>query len=320
MITTPLPDRPLEVVIVAEVASSLKDSFARDPRFALRERLSPDPAGIVAAAAGATILVTRHHNRITSEALDQLPALRVIGQATSGIDNIDPSAADRGIRIVSTPGANANAVAEYVLGQILTITRDLTSYHGMVSAGEWDRGDCATRHELRHYRLGLVGIGNVGSRVAAVGGVFGMEVFAYDPYVSPEETARRGASSCATLEELLDRTDILSLHAPFTEETAGMISDREIRRLRAGAVVINAARGELIDLAALVGALNDGHLAGAACDVFDPEPAQLPNPLPATLRLTPHIAGCTSEAKEDAGIRLYRAICDALDLEPLESR
>lgn len=318
MITTPRPDHPLEVAIVAEVAWSLKESFSRDPRFRVREQISRNAADLVASAASASVLVTRHHNRITAEVLDQLPHLKVIAQATSGIDNIDSSAESRGVRVVSTPGANANAVAEYVMAQMLTLTRDLPVYHSMVRAGEWERDDCASRHELAHHALGIVGIGNVGRRVAVLAGAFGMPVHAYDPYVAPTEIERRGARPCSTLEDLLERADVLSLHAPLTSETALMISDRELRRLRSGSIVINAARGELLELDALVRALNEGHLAGAACDVFDPEPARLPQDLPETLRLSPHIAGCTAEAKAGAGIRLYREICAALSLDPVQ--
>lgn len=313
--TTSEDSTPIGVAIIADVASSLREAFAADPRFAVVERIDSERGVIAAAARGCAVLVTRHHNRVDAELLDALPALRVIAQATSGTDNIDLEAArGRGITIVSTPGANANAVAEYVIAQLLALSRTIPQYDAQLRRGEWSRRDCATRHELSHYRLGIVGLGNVGRRVAALARNFGMEVAAYDPYLTDADFEERSASRVSTLAELLGESSALSLHAPLTSETRGMIGERELMSLPRGSLVVSPARGELLDFAALLRALETGHIAGAACDVFDPEPAQFAGELPPNLILTPHVAGCTAEAKEGAGLRLYGEVCEALGL------
>lgn len=319
MITTGSHTEPIRVAVVADVARSLRLALGADSRFEVAEQIVHSPSELVIAARDAVVLVTRHHNRISSETLDGLPALKVIAQATSGLDNIDASARERGIAIVATPGANANAVAEYVLGQIITLTRELDSYHAMIAEGGWNRSDCARLHELSSFALGIVGIGHVGSRVSALAGMLGMKVLAFDPYLTADEIAHRGAIRCDSLGQLLDECSILTLHAPLTEETRDMIGARELDRLRPGSYVINAARGELLDFEALLRGLASGRIAGAACDVFDPEPARLTRVLPANLRLSPHIAGCTAEAKEGAGLRLYDRICAALGLDPIRT-
>lgn len=309
---------PIRVAIVAEVDRGLRDALERDPRFEVAVSSPEDTDSLIAAARVCTVIVTRHHNRLTRTVIESLHNLRVIAQGTSGVDNIDAVAAEScGVRVVSTPGTNANAVAEYVLGQLLAITRTLAQYDDMVRSGSWSRGDCASRHELRHYRLGIVGVGNVGSRVASVARMLGMAVSAFDPYIDDEVFARLDIDRVHSLDGLLERCSILTLHVPLTSETAGMIGEQQLRTLGRGAIVVNASRGEVLDFKALVSLLDSGHLAGAACDVFDPEPPGPLRDLPPVLRLSPHIAGCTSEAKLNAGRELYGRICDALGLAPL---
>lgn len=315
MITTGSPQIP--VAIVADVDDSLREALRADARFALREADARNADEIVATASDCEVLVTRHHNRLRRAVLDRLPDVRVIAQATSGLDNIDAAAADeRGIRIVSTPGANANAVAEYVFAQLLAISRTLPAYNDMVRGGGWSRADCAARHELRHYRLGIVGVGNVGSQVARLARLFGMETGGFDPYISDDVFSTLGITRHPTLASLLDATTALTLHVPFTPETAGMIGRAELERLGRGSIVINASRGEVLDLYALAELIESGHLSGGACDVFDPEPARITRAIPPQLLLSPHIAGCTAEAKKNAGLRLYTLICEALGLTP----
>jgi phosphoglycerate dehydrogenase-like enzyme len=231
--------------------------------------------------------------------LDRAPDLRAIAQGTSGIDNIDVGAASaRGIEVINLPGVNANAVAELVIGHIIALTRTVLRYVREMTTGQWQRGDCATRHELRHYRLGIVGLGNVGSRVADMARTFGMQVRACDPYV---------AEADATLDDVL-RCDVLTLHVPLTHETRNMIGANEIASMPRGAILINAARGEVLDLDAALSALANDHLGGLAIDVFDPEPPSRVFPDDPRLIVTPHIAGCTFEAKNDAAELLYAAL------------
>jgi D-3-phosphoglycerate dehydrogenase len=247
------------------------------------------------------VLVTRAYNKVTRRVLDAAPRLELIAQGTSGIDNIDLDAArERGIRVIHMPGVNANAVAELVIGSMIFMTRTVPFYTREVVRGAWPREDCATRHELRAFRVGIVGLGNVGSRVASFARVFGMEVNAYDPYV---EEAR-----VQTLDELLAMSDILTLHVPLTGETRKMIGAREIAKLARGSYLINASRGEVLDQDAALDALKSDHLAGLALDVFDPEPPASRFPDDPRLILTPHVGGCSYEVKTTVGGQLFDRI------------
>lgn len=278
---------PISVFIAADVEPRLLELLRGDANFTLVDDL-----------ASAEILITRTINKVDAAMLDGAPQLRVIAQGTSGIDNIDLDAAyARGIEVVSLPGVNANAVAELVVGHIIALTRTVPQYVRELIHGTWQRSDCATRHELRHYRLGIVGLGNVGTRVARLARAFGIPVSAYDPYV-----AEADASSLAAL---LATSDVVTLHVPLTDETRNMIAATEIASMPRGAILINAARGEVLDLGAALAALASNHLGGLAVDVFDPEPVSRTFPDDPRLIVTPHIAGCTFEAKNDAAELLY---------------
>ena len=275
------------VFIASDVERGLVDSLRGDARFT-----------IVNTLADAEVLITRTVNRVTREMLDGAPKLELLAQGTSGIDNIDVDAlAERGIPLVHLPGVNANAVAELVIGQIISLTRTMPQYSREMSRGVWNRSDCATRHELRHYLLGIVGLGNVGSRVAWLANALGMNTIAYDPYVA--------AARCSSLNELLASADIVTLHVPLTSETRRMIDPRS---MKGGAILINASRGEVLDLDAALAALASNHLSGLAIDVFEEEPMQREWPDDPRLILTPHIAGCTAEAKNAAATMLYEKI------------
>ncbi|HEV7921471.1 MAG TPA: NAD(P)-dependent oxidoreductase [Thermoanaerobaculia bacterium] len=285
------------VVITADVEPVLLSLLAGDARFEVVQRRGDDLAPLVG---DADILITRTFNHVPRRVLEAAPRLKIIGQGTSGVDNIDLAAArERGIEVISLPGVNATAVAELVLGLMIALTRTVPCYDREVRAGGWRRGDCATRHELRAYRLGIIGLGNVGSRVARLARAFGMEPRAYDPYVE---------GSVPSLHELLATSDLLTLHVPLTPETNRMIGAEQLATLPRGAFLINASRGEVLDADAALAALQSNHLGGLALDVFDPEPPQRSWPDDARLILTPHIAGCTSEAKNAAGQLLYEAL------------
>jgi D-3-phosphoglycerate dehydrogenase len=296
------PPMPKKVVIVSDVEPWLIERLRNDPRFDIDIRTT---GPLESRVGGAEIVVTRTVNRITAAVIAAAPHLQAIAQGTSGVDNIDAAAAAaRGVEILSLPGVNANAVAELIIGMIVGMTRTLPAYSREVASGSWRRADCATRHEMRHYALGIVGHGNVGSRVSRLATAFGMRPRAYDPYIRDFGAAER----VATLDELLATSDIVTLHVPLTDETRTMIGNRELRRMRRGSFLINAARGEVLDLDAALAALASGHLDGLAVDVFDPEPPQRSFPDDSRLILTPHIAGCTYEAKRDAAGLLYEAI------------
>jgi D-3-phosphoglycerate dehydrogenase len=290
-----------KLLIAADVDRSLFDRAAADGRFDVVHQPVRSEAELAAIVGDAHVLVTRAYNKVTRRVIESAPRLELIAQGTSGIDNIDLLAArERGIAVIHMPGVNANAVAELVIGFMISMTRTVPFYTRQIVQGVFSRDDCATRHELQHFRLGILGLGQVGTIVARLASAFGMNVQAYDPYVA--------GARVATLDELLRTTDILTLHVPLTDETRKMIGAAELAKLRRGSYVINASRGEVLDQRAALSALADGHLAGLALDVFDPEPPEERLPDDPRLILTPHVGGCSYEVKTTVGGRLYERI------------
>jgi D-3-phosphoglycerate dehydrogenase len=291
------------IIVAADIDTSLDERARGDARFEVIRRPVRTEAELAGVVGDAHVLATRAYNKVTRRVLDAAPRLELIVQGTAGIDNVDLDAArERGIRVIHMPGVNANAVAELVIGFIISMTRTVPFYTRELVRGAFGRDDCAERHELRHFRLGIVGLGHVGSLVAKYARVFGMAVAAYDPYV---EDAR-----VRTLDELLATSDILTLHVPLTSETRKMIGAAEIAKLAKGSYLINASRGEVLDQNAALAALASGHLAGVALDVFDPEPVEAPLPDDPRLILTPHIGGCSYEVKTTVGGRLFEKVVE----------
>ena len=296
------------LLIAADVDPDLPRLARADGRFDVRVEPVRSEEELRRIVGGAHALVTRAYNKVTRAVIESGQSLEVIAQATSGTDNIDETAArERGIAVISLPGANANAVAELVIGCILSLTRTIPFYTREVVAGRWPREDCATRHEMRFFRLGIVGLGHVGRRVAALAAGFGMKVGAYDPYISDADFAERGAERVSSLDDLLRRSDVLTLHVPLTAETRRMI---DVRSMKRGAILINAARGEVIDQRAALAALSAGHLGGLAIDVFEHEPPSMEFPDDPRLIVTPHIAGCTHECRAEIAATLFSKIAD----------
>jgi phosphoglycerate dehydrogenase-like enzyme len=300
---------PKNLLVAADVDRRFVARLSADPRFHVVHHPVRTEEELAASVGACEILVTRAYNRVTRRVIHAAPRLELIAQGTSGVDNIDVAAARaRGIEIISLPGENANAVAELVIAFMLMMTRTIPQYSEEVRRGVWIRDDCATRHELRHYRLGVAGIGEVGRRVARLAGAFGMNVTAFDPYLGDDEVHARGAAREVSLDALLRGSDVVTLHVPLTEETRRMIGAPEIALMPRGAFLINAARGEVLDQQAALDALAAGHLGGLALDVYDPEPPARPLPSDPRLLLTPHIAGCSHECKAAIGEKLYERI------------
>lgn len=300
---------PKRLLIAADVDRALVARAEADERFEVVDRPVRTEEELAAIVGDCEVLITRSYNRVTRRVIDAAPRLELIAQGTSGTDNIDAdAAAARGIAVLNLPGANANAVAEMVIGHIIALTRTVPAYTAEMLRGVWKRDDSATRHELRHYRLGIVGLGEVGRRVARLAAAFGMHVAAFDPYLGEADFDERGAVRIRLLDELLRASDVVTLHVPLSGETRGMIAAVEIAVMPRGAILINAARGEVLDTAAALDALARNHLGGLALDVFDPEPPQRPWPDDPRLILTPHIAGGTHEARASIGELLWERI------------
>jgi phosphoglycerate dehydrogenase-like enzyme len=299
------------LLVAADVDRLLIDRATSDGRFDVRVEPVRTEEELARTIGDAEVLVTRAYNRVSRRVIEAAPKLELIAQGTSGVDNIDVAAArERGIAIVSLPGENANAVAELVIGFVIALTRTVSFYTREVAAGSWPRDDCATRHEMRYHQLGIVGLGEVGRRVARLAKAFGMTASAYDPYIEIDDFSRRDVLRVESLDELLAESDVITLHVPLTEETRGMVGAPEIARLRHSAILINAARGEVIDIDAALDALATNRLGGLALDVFHPEPPGRAFPDDPRLILTPHIGGCTHECKAAIGGKLFAKIVE----------
>jgi D-3-phosphoglycerate dehydrogenase len=254
----------------------------------------PPPEDVAEAAArlGAAGIIARQ-GRITAAVMDAVPDLRIIARHGAGTDEIDLKAAQaRGLLVTRTPGANARAVAEHAVAMMLLLLKDTSALRHHVAAGGWRDGHMRVR-DVAGIRLGLVGMGPIGQETARLATAFGMTVSAVSR--SANATAFQHASRASNLETLLRGSDILSLHAALTEDTRAMINARSLALLPRGALIVNTARGGLIDEAALVAALDSGQIAGAALDVTVTEPPAADHPFrrhPSVV-LTPHVAGVT---------------------------
>jgi D-3-phosphoglycerate dehydrogenase len=274
--------------------------------------VSPPAASLGAELADADALIVRSATRVTPELLESAPRVRVVGRAGVGVDNIDvEEATRRGVLVMNTPGGNAVSVAEHTLALLLSLARSVPQLNSAVHAGRWEKSG-AMGTELRGKTLGLVGLGRVGIEVTRRARALEMNVLAHDPYVSAA-VAREVDAAMVPLDELLARSDFVSLHTSLSPATEKMINAQSIVQMKRGARLINCARGELVDEAALAEALRSGRLAGAAVDAFAEEPPRnspllgLPNVV-----LTPHVAGSTAEAQEEVGTLIAQQVRDFL--------
>jgi D-3-phosphoglycerate dehydrogenase len=262
--------------------------------------------------ADADALIVRSATKVTAELLEVAPKLRAVGRAGVGVDNIDLEAATkRGVLVMSTPGGNAVSVAEHTFALLLALARQVPQLDKAIHEGRWEKSSAAGT-EVRGKTLGLIGLGRIGSEVAVRAEAFDMRVLAYDPYIS-EAAASEVSVELVTLDKLLAESDFVSLHTALSSATQNLINAATIEKMKKGARVINAARGELIDEAALAAALKSGKLAGAALDVFREEPPKN-SPLIGLSNViaTPHIAGSTTEAQEEVGTQVAVQIKDYL--------
>jgi len=265
-----------------------------------------------AALPGYQALVVRSRTKVTAELLAAGPDLKVIGRAGVGVDNIDVAAAvARGVVVVNSPMAASVSVAEHTLGLMLALARQIPAADALLKQGKWDKS-AFVGGELSGKVLGLLGLGRIGALVANRATAFGMTVVAYDPYLTADQIRERHAEP-ADFDAVLARADYVSLHLPLTAETTGLLGAAQLAKLKKGARLVCAARGGVIDEAALVAALDAGRLAGAALDVFAQEPppagsiAQHPK-----IIATPHIGAQTAEAQNRAGLAIAEEVLAVL--------
>jgi D-3-phosphoglycerate dehydrogenase len=261
----------------------------------------------------ADALVVRSAVQVTKEVIEKAPKLRVIGRAGVGVDNVDLDAATAaGVLVMNTPGGNAISVAEHTFALMLALARHIPQADASTRSGKWEKKKFLG-NELRGKTLGIVGLGSIGREVVKRARAFEMRIVAHDPYVTSQIAKDLGVE-LLDLNALFGDADYLSLHVSLTSETHHLLSREAFAQMKPGVRIVNCARGELIDDEALREALASGKVAGAALDVFNPEPLPAGAPLLASegLLATPHIAGSTEEAQEIVGVRIAEQMVEYL--------
>jgi len=312
-----LPKDRIRILLLEGIADSAVERFAEAGYTNIRrEAKALDGAALAKALKGVHILGIRSRTQVTPEAIAAADRLFALGCFCIGTNQVAlEAAAMRGIPVFNAPFSNTRSVAELTLGEIVMLMRGIFPKSNAAHRGEWDKS-AANSWELRGKTLGIVGYGNIGSQLSVLAEAFGMRVIYWDHTAKlPHGNARPAASLAALLAE----ADAVSLHVPETPETVNMIGAAEIRAMKTGAVLVNNARGTVVDLEALASALREGHLLGAAVDVFPVEPSGKDEAFACPLQglpnviLTPHIGGSTGEAQWRIGEEVSRKLIEYSD-------
>lgn len=302
--------RPRVVFTDDTIHAAAADRLAASCDVCILDGSYPSEDRLAGACADAVAILARM-GTVTQRVIEAAPDLRIIARHGIGVDAVDMDAATRhGVIVTTTGSINAGAVAEYTFAMLLGLARKIAEADNSMRSGEWSRRSLVGL-ELAGKTLGLYGLGGIGSLVARQARGFDMRVIAHDPFVQPQSDLD---VEMTTEEDLLARADIISLHLRLTQATAHIIDARKLAMMRPGSVLVNTARGELVDEAALMGALQSGRLAGAALDVFEVEPLSADSPLRGfrNVLLSPHVAGQTGESMRLVAIEAADAILDAL--------
>ena len=313
-----LPKDRIRVLLLEGVHDSAVDLFARAGYANVtRHKKALDGRALLEAVQGIHIIGIRSRTQLTEAVFEAADRLLTVGCFCIGTNQVDLQAARmRAIPVFNAPFSNTRSVAELVIGEMVMLLRGITGKSEAAHRGEWDKS-AANSSEVRGKTLGIVGYGNIGSQLSVLAEAFGMRVLYFDV----QDKLPHGNAECVTdLHDLLGRSDVVSLHVPESLATFGLIGDAEVRAMRPGSVLINNARGTVVDLDAVARGLREGHLLGAAIDVFPVEPASnaerfttplqgLPNVI-----LTPHVGGSTAEAQERIGAEVSRKLVDYSDI------
>jgi len=300
-------------IFVADEVSDTGLQPLRDAGFLVEKRVRLNPAELRAALEGCAGLVVRSETKVTSDLMDSATALRVVGRAGVGVDNIDvPAATERGIVVMNAPDGNTITTAEHTIALLIALARRVPQANSSLKSGHWDRKSFIGV-ELQGKTLGVVGMGRIGRTVAARARAFGMKIVAFDPFIAPEQ-ARDAEIELATLDEVFASADFITIHTPLTAETRGVIGRDAFARMKRGVRIINCARGGLVDESALHEAIKSGTVAGAALDVFTEEPPAMDHPLLLLdeVIVTPHLGASTAEAQEGVAFTVAEQMRDYL--------
>lgn len=300
-------------VLVAEKISESGLSLLRDDGHEVVDAVGWPREKLLEAIPEAEVLLVRSGTKVDAELLSRAARLTVIGRAGVGVDNIDMAAATRrGVLVINSPTGNVVSAVEQTFALLLALLRKVPQAVASLKSGKWERTKFVGS-ELEGKTLGIVGVGQVGSRVATRANAFGAKVLGFDPYLAPEKAEELGVRLTG-FDELLATADIVTLHATATDSARKMMNAETFEKMKPGAILVNVARGSLVDRDALVAALSSGRLAGAALDVYDPEPPDPTDPLfqMDNVVATPHLGASTQEAQERVAAQTLEAVREAL--------
>ena len=307
--TTPprVSERP-RILVRETIADTGLELLRR--RFDVVEDSDSDLSEIIG---GFDAIIVRSGTTLDASLIERAERLRVIGRAGVGVDNVDVDAATRrGIVVANAAESTVDSAAEHAIALLLALARNIPQAHAALTAGVWDRGRF-TGIELAGKTLGVLGLGRIGRQVAHRALGLGMRVVAYDPFVATERFRELGVELAASLDDVFAVADVVTLHLPLSDETRGLLDANAFARMKDGVRIVNAARGGLVDEAALVDAIGSGKVAGAALDVFESEPYAGPLLELPQVVVTPHLAGSTTEAQDRAGVVIAEQVAAALE-------
>ncbi len=304
----------MRILISDDLAPESKTTLERIPGAQVDFKVGLKPAELREIIGGYDALAVRSATKVTADILSAATRLRVIGRAGTGVDNIDlPAATRRGVVVMNAPGGNSVSVAEHTLALLLALARQVADASQSTRGGKWEKKKFASGRELAGKTLGVLGTGNIGALVVHRAKAFGMKVIAYDPFLSEEAAANLGVE-LVQLPEIFRRSDAITLHVPLNEQTKNMVGAQQIAQMKRGALLINCARGGLVDEKALAEALKSKRLGGAALDVFETEPPAADHPLFSCENFiaTPHLGGSTEDAQQNVALIVCEAMVEYL--------
>jgi (S)-sulfolactate dehydrogenase len=304
----------MRILISDDLSPEAKAILERIPGAQVDLRVGLKPSELREIIGGYEALAVRSATKVTKEVLDAAQKLRVIGRAGTGVDNIDLGAASRrGVVVMNAPGGNSVSVAEHTLALLLALARQVADASQSTRGGKWEKKKYASGRELMGKTLGVIGTGSIGALVVRRAQAFGMKVLGYDPFLAAEAAQKLGLE-LVDLADIWKRSDAITLHVPLTEQTKNMVGAPQIAQMKPGALLVNCARGGLVDEKALAEALKKGKLGGAALDVFEAEPPPADHPLFSCPNFigTPHLGGSTEDAQQNVATIVCEAMVDYL--------
>lgn len=302
------------VLVTDEIDAEGVALLSAEPELIVDEVPTLSKAELLGRIADYDAIIGRSATRITADILEKGRRLKVVGRAGVGVDNIAlDTATSLGVAVINAPAGNTIAVAELFFGAVISLLRHIPRADSSMHAGRWDRS-ALLGSELKGKTLGIVGLGRIGGEIAGRARAFGMTVLAYDPYIASSRFESLRVQEATSLDALLEQSDVLTVHTPLTDETTGMIGRRELARLPQRSIVVNMARGGIVDEVALVEVLESKHLLGAVIDAYEKEPLAEDHPFRkrADVVLTPHIGASTTEAQRNVAVDVCIAVRDAL--------